>query len=235
MSEISWPPAYTLKRHARARHVKFKASSLHGLEVVVPLRFSLKHLPGIFEENRLWIEKRLLEIQAASLLDTHAMPDVLHLRALEQSWSIHYVKSDNKKLKLMVLHQQELVLVGDTTDTVLCKKLLSNWIKKQGHGYLVKLLNSVSEQTGLSYKSVSIRGQRSRWGSCTSDKAISLNFKLMFMPPELVKHIIIHELCHTLHMNHSAKFWRLVASFDPAWKQHCREVRRSEGLVPGWV
>ena len=233
-SEITWPPAYLLKRHARARHVKLKASPSHGLEIVVPTRFNLKNIPAILEENKLWIQKRLHEIQATIPKD-EGLPTVLHLRALNQSFIIHYLKSNNKKIKLFERHQGELVLMGDVTDHEQCKKILTIWIKRRAQLFLSQLLQTLSQETQLKFTEVVIRGQRTRWGSCSSSGLISLNYKLIFLPSHLTRHILIHELCHTIHLNHSAKFWRLVASFDAQWKAHNREIRQSENLVPYWI
>lgn len=232
----AWPPAYTLKKMPRARHVKLKASLRHGLELVVPMRFNQKNIPEILETNKAWIEKQLAKLQeqmqAANLT---VLPTEINLQALNQLWHIHYIQSDNKKLKLVLRPQQEIVLLGDIQDKKTCYKLLAKWIKEQAKQYLLSRLQTISLQTQLSYQSAAIRGQRSRWGSCSTAKVISLNYKLIFLPTSMVDHILIHELCHTIHMNHSTKFWRLVATFDPDWREYSKTVKRAEQLVPVWV
>jgi predicted metal-dependent hydrolase len=82
----------------------------------------------------------------------------------------------------------------------------------------------VSIQTSLPYNRVSIRGQKTRWGSCSSDKNINLNYKLLFLEPEFVKYIIIHELCHTIHLNHSREFWQLVGDFYPDYRDIRKQI-----------
>lgn len=233
---MTWPPAYTLKTNPRARHVRLKASIHHGLEIIVPERFNPKQLPEIIEINKLWIEKQLAKITLAlEKFDPQTLPPTLILAAINQTWKIIYIKSDSKKLRLFSRPQQELVLLGDIDNKTLCKKLLSAWLKKTAENYLVLRCEQLSAQTQLSYQQIFIRGQRSRWGSCSPTKTIHLNYKLLFLPANLVDHIILHELCHTVHLNHSAKFWRLVAKLDPQWKQHSRETRRAEKFVPAWV
>lgn len=229
---LAWPPPYTLKRHPRARHVKLKASLQDGLEIIVPLRFNQKNLIDILEKNKSWIEKRLLEIKSAIPL---SLPETISLASIDQVWRIFYINSANKRLQLVMRPQQELVLMGNIENKEKCYELLNQWVVQQAKTYLVNQLQQISEQTQLSFNNVVIRGQKSRWGSCTSKKNISLNYKLLFLPHELVRHILIHELCHTVHLNHSAKFWRLVASFDPQWKLHCRELRRAEKWIPAWI
>jgi len=232
----AWPPPYTLKKTPRARHIKLKASLRNGLELVVPMRFNQKNIPEILESNKPWIEKQLAklqeQIQAANLA---VLPHEINLQALNQIWQISYMQSDNKKLKLILRPQQEIVLLGDIQDKKTCYKLLAKWIKERAKQHLLARLKIISLQTGLSYHSATVRGQRSRWGSCSSAKVISLNYKLIFLPTAMVDHILIHELCHTIHMNHSTRFWRLVAKFDPDWREYSKTVKRAEQLVPLWV
>jgi predicted metal-dependent hydrolase len=232
---VIWPPDYSIKRHPRARHVKLKASAQHGLEIVVPVRFNQKQIPDILEKNKAWIERRLEEIQQrAHLKMIETLPNVIELRAINEKWKVEYIKSDNKILHLMARPSKELVLLGDIDDKERCKKLITNWVKVQAEIHLSLLLEKLSRDTRLSFGKVCIRDQRSRWGSCSADKSINLNYKLLFLPPELTTHIIIHELCHTIHLNHSPKFWRLVESFDPEYKQHNTAIKNADAWVPPW-
>jgi predicted metal-dependent hydrolase len=236
INSLSWPPIYTLKKSARTRHIKLKASARYGLELVVPLRFNQKTIPDILETNKQWIEKQLAKIQLElNTLNQQILPSEILLPLLNQSWRILYLKGDSKKLRLLINPNHELILFGNTDDKNNCKKLLNIWVKNQAKTFITERLAYLSQKTGLSYSSSTIRNQRSRWGSCSSNKSINLNFKLLFLPTPLVDHIIIHELCHTIHMNHSGKFWRLVASFDSNWKQHCRDTRQADKLIPAWA
>jgi predicted metal-dependent hydrolase len=90
-------------------------------------------------------------------------------------------------------------------------------------------------QSGFDYSRAVVRGQRTRWASCSGHGTISLNYKLLFLPAHLVGYILMHELCHTRHMNHAEKFWALVMSFEPACKSHDKELRKSWQLVPAWA
>jgi predicted metal-dependent hydrolase len=231
-----WPPAYTLKKSARARHVKLKASIRSGLELVVPLRFNAKHIPEILEANKPWIEKQLAKIHIEHYArQEHTLPDSITFPILNMEYKIEYIKSDNKKLQLLVRPQKELVLLGNTANKDICKKLLLTWVKQQAKLRIPLLLEEISREISLPFEHVIIRNQRTRWGSCTNKKIISLNFKLLFLPAVLVRHILIHELCHTEHMNHSTRFWRLVESFDPDWKSLSRQTRRADKFVPWWA
>lgn len=107
-------------------------------------------------------------------------------------------------------------------------------LPEKARGYLIPMLARLSKDTELEYRCVRIKWQRTVWGSCSSKGSINLSARLIFLPPELVRYVLIHELCHTKHLNHSASFWRLVASLEPAYRDREAVLHRTEHLVPGW-
>jgi predicted metal-dependent hydrolase len=113
--------------------------------------------------------------------------------------------------------------------------VLRRWLTRYAQQQLEPWLRRVSVETGLTFTQVTIRGQKSRWGSCSRRRTISLNYKLLFLPPHLVRHVLIHELCHTQHLNHSAKFWALVSQKEPAYRPARVELRSAWRSVPRWT
>lgn len=78
----------------------------------------------------------------------------------------------------------------------------------------------------LSYAGVSIRDQKSRWGSCSAKKHLSFNYRIVLLPPELADYLIVHELCHLAEMNHSARFWEMVRRVVPEYRERAKALRR---------
>lgn len=72
--------------------------------------------------------------------------------------------------------------------------------------------------TGGNYTSITIRDQKSRWGSCSSRGTLSFNYRLVFAPPKVLDYVVVHELCHLTHMNHSKDFWNMVETIMPEYK-----------------
>lgn len=231
MQEIAWPPPYQVRRHRRARSVKLRAEQHQGLMITVPYRFSMRELPGILEENKDWIIKQLSCIQLTASL---VLPDSVTFYSIQQTWKINYEPADHF-FKMTIHAPNELTLKGDQTDHQRCRKVLLHWIKKQSKLYLTAELQRISQETQLHYNELAIRGQKTVWGSCTSRKSISLNYKLFLLPAHLMRYVIVHELCHTTHLNHSTNFWSLVARFDPNYEQHRRELRQAERYIPAWI
>jgi predicted metal-dependent hydrolase len=233
---MTWPPLYTVKTHPRARSVKLKASLKKGLEIITPPRFNRNNIQDILEKNKSWIQKQLLKIQERlEHVKKDELPLEISLTAIQQQFSIQYIASDNKKLQLLLRpQQQEMVVIGNIQNKSLCKKLLTQWVKTQAEKWLTPIFQTISVETNLPYSKVSFRDQETRWGSCSSNKNINLNYKLIFLPFHVVRNIMIHELCHTVHLNHSQRFWKLVASFDPDWRKHAKEIRHPEIWIPFW-
>lgn len=228
---LEWPPPYKIKKHRKARHVKLRTAKSHGLEITVPYRFNLRDIPTILEDNKAWITKQLLQQQAQM---TEELPHTITLNVVNEDWTIQYMPC-RAKLELIQRPQREIVLVGAVEDKALCKEKLVTWLKQQASIHLIALLQQLSASTTLSFATTKVRDQQTLWGSCTVKKDISLNYKLIFLPRHLAAHVLIHELCHTQHLNHSDRFWRLVASHDPAWQEHRRALRRANQFIPGWV
>ena len=90
-----------------------------------------------------------------------------------------------------------------------------------------------AERIGVSYGRITIRHQRTRWGSCSTKGNLNFNCLLMLTPPEVIDYVIVHELCHRKEMNHSARFWALVAAVLPDYAQQKRWLREHGGVIIG--
>jgi hypothetical protein len=92
-------------------------------------------------------------------------------------------------------------------------------LKKEARNHLASLTEYWAEKIGVSYGRISIRGQKTRWGSCSSKGNLNYNYLLMLCPDEVAEYVVIHELCHRIHMNHSKDFWNKIEAFCPNYKQ----------------
>jgi predicted metal-dependent hydrolase len=115
------------------------------------------------------------------------------------------------------------------------RRLLRAWLKARVTLQLGLLLESLARETGLGFRRLAVRRQRTRWGSCSARGTISLNACLAFQRPAVVRYLLLHELAHTQHMNHSSRFWRLVARHEPDWRALDRELIAGWRNVPAWM
>jgi predicted metal-dependent hydrolase len=230
---------YILRISKKAKHVRFQVSVEKGLEVVVPKRFSPSQVPLLVEKNSQWIEQAFEKAKAFQGLigpgPVWQMPEEITLRALDLTWKVLTRRDDIKWVIVRETSAATLVVQGATDDAAACQIALKRWLTRKAEEHLLQWLKRVSDHAGLSYAAASIRQQQTRWGSCSSRRLISLNARLLFLPPNLVTYVLVHELCHAKHLNHSHRFWRLVEFYLPDYRKLDRQLRDGARYIPGWL
>jgi predicted metal-dependent hydrolase len=232
--------SYTLRISLKAKRVRIQVSVEKGLVVIVPKRFSPSRVPSLVEKNRRWIERAFEKAKAFHGPDRWVSdsqsPAQISLLALGQTWTVLFSRDDTKPVLVREMPATTTLLVqGSIGDEAAWPNALKKWLTQRAKENLIPWLKRVSDETELPYAGVSIRQQQTRWGSCSSRGSINLNARLLFLPPELVTYVLVHELCHTRHLNHSARFWRLVESYLPDYRQSDRQLRDVGRRIPGWL
>lgn len=231
-------PHYTVRESRRARYVRLRFSARGGLEVVVPAGFDLARIPALLSDKRSWIESTAERLQWDGRMVPHAgqlsLPSTLTLRAISETWDVAYRPGDARVL-LREHPDRRLTLHADPGDTARCQAALRRWLLHKGKRHLLPWLAAVSEELDLPFHSASVRGPSTRWGSCSARKTISLSYKLLFLPQHLVRHVLVHELCHTVHLDHSPRFWALVARAEPELLHRRSELADAWRHVPSWL
>lgn len=227
-----WPPVYRVRKSPRAKYLQLKICPQEGLEVVVPYRFGHYDVESFLLTHRVWIEKKLKIFNKKNQTST-GIPSQIRLLMANECWQIETLPAVGRT-KIITRPDSTLIVMGNIENTLECQTLLNKWLRKKAQMMLIPLLDSIAREIGLPYQKISIRAQKTRWGSCDSNKNISLNCKLIFLPLHLVRYIIIHELCHTRHLNHSKRFWALVAKFDPHFAHHRREINQLNREMGCW-
>jgi hypothetical protein len=120
-------------------------------------------------------------------------------------------------------------------DTDQARQKLKDWLKQAAQERLTPPLVKLARDLNYSIERVAIRCQRTRWGSCSTRGTVSLNCSLVFLRPEVVQYLFVHELAHLKHMNHSPAFWRLVQTLEPDYRRLDRELLAGWRTVPLWV
>jgi len=230
---------YTIRRSPRARHVWLRFTGSGELVVVVPRRFDMRRVPGVIDSNREWIQRAVTRVaarrEASADVDVCALPARIHLRAIGREWTVEYRATGATRMTAAERSDSRLVVTGATGDVEACRAALVRWMSRVAKRHLVTRLRETAADAGLTVGRVAIRSQRTRWASCSKSGTISLNLRLLFVAPELVSHVMLHELCHTVRMDHSRKFWALLERYDPDWHEHRRRLRAEWKSVPGWL
>jgi hypothetical protein len=152
-------------------------------------------------------------------------PQQLELIAINRTLSVTYTKTALKGIKLLPTPSQ-LAIMGNIDDWEKVRKKLIQYLKQTAFLHFEPWLFRLSAEIKLPIKSLRIRHMRSRWGSCDRDGNICLNSELLFLPPELVQHVMLHELCHRKYMSHGPRFWGLLNRFDENCEGHKKALRK---------
>jgi len=235
-TNLSIPP-YSIRESPRAKRVILRISAHGRVEVVVPHGFNPKKVDQIVKGKKAWIEKTLKKIKKPGTESgpSPSLPESIALTAVDKVVAVLYQPQETNSLKLLYSGDSIVRIVGRVGQADVCRFLLRKWLRHQGRIYLLPWLEETGSRLGLSYQRAQVRGQKSKWGSCSSRGTVSLNFKLLFLSKELAQYVLIHELVHTRHLNHSRSFWDLVAQYEPNYRKREAELKRAGAYVPAWV
>ena len=224
---------YTLRESHRAKRVLLKVG-VNGLEVIVPKRFGKRRLPGILEANREWIERELQKVKESPSL---VAPECIDLSAIGERWRVNYQSppTSDGRFSVEETASNQLLVEGDVDQVRGVSSVLTQWLHLKAHAHLDPWLREVSQEVDIPFQKATVRGQTTRWGSCSKSGNISINRSLLFLPKHLVRHVFLHELCHRRQLNHSPDFWRLLHQLAPGWEDLEVELKKANRYVPRWV
>jgi len=224
---------YTLRRSARAKRMSLRLNDKGDLTLVLPRfvpeiagkAFVLSHAP--------WIQKQRSKIA----LKVHHYADQEFktgdgLIFFDQKFYTievcHWNKSQRRfKLKGRTLELQVPKLKSQ--DAIEC--LVEKFYREQARIYLTERSEYFAAQLNTSFNDLRIKNTKSRWGSCSSKKNLNYNWRIMMAPKEIIDYLVVHEVCHLKEMNHSARFWNLVASLNPDFSVHKQWLREHQARL----
>jgi hypothetical protein len=205
---------YTVRRSERARRVRITVDAARGVEVVVPRRAGEREAAAAVAELRPWIERRVADLQrvqatVAARGDTVPyLGETLALRPEHGRSRVHRRGS------------QLLVPAGDHLPA------LERWYRRAARDEIAPRLDRACARAGTSYERLTIRGQRTRWASCSRSGAMSFNWRLLLAPEPVLDYVVWHEVCHLEVMDHSPRFWALLARHCPDYRERARWLKR---------
>lgn len=226
-----------IERKPFRRSVSIHITPQQGIRVRAGLRVQKEFIEKFLLAKEKWIEKNLLKFEEHQknkrkliLKNSQSVPflgierkikfsitllktafasidaDVLNIHIPRNMWSHDYVNNE---------HPQYLKQVRDL-------------YKREAIKYITQRIQYWSEKMNLKPKELKFREQRTRWGSCSSKGVINMNWRLIIFKPEIIDYVIVHELAHLVHMNHSQHFWQIVESQIPHRKQIEKELKKVE-------
>ena len=219
---------YTFRRSLRAKRVRLEVRPQTGLTVVVPHSYKLGKLHKLLKSKERWISNNLVKYSHFKSLSDK--------KDLQSGDAAPYLGKDLKLVKRenhssaggVMLEDNKLVVNQGLFKNGILELALEQWYRTEAAKLISQRADKLSSKMGISYKRITIRGQKTRWGSCSRKKNLSFNWKLMMAPEPVIDYVIIHELAHLKEMNHSKKFWELVANYCPKWREHKKWLKQHE-------
>jgi predicted metal-dependent hydrolase len=214
---------YRVRRSPRARHARIHVDG-QGVEVIVPRRFPEREVEPLVREKQAWIERTLTRMETARA--EFPPPQ------LEDGGSVPYL---GRRLALRVRVEggrlrSHVACRGGTLHVVLggqpLRDALEAWYRRRARAEVATRLDAAAARAGVTYAGLSIRGQRTRWASCSSSGAMSFNYCLLLAPPDILDYVVEHEVAHLEVPDHSPRFWALLASRSPQYREHEAWLRR---------
>lgn len=192
------------------KNLSFKLDSNGELIVYAPKDISIEYIEKILISKEKWIISNSNKIKRANINNC----DGVYFLGKKFHSEIELSNSND-----IYIEKDKIVIKTNNVETEYIKGLLSNWYKVQADSIIKKRVDELSKKYNLFPSKVIIKNQKTRWGSCNSNKEIRLNWRLVLMPYYVMDYIIIHELCHIKYMNHSKDFWNLVEKYDKNYKE----------------
>lgn len=224
-------PYVQVRRHPRARRLSIRVHAGGRVVVVVPRRNSARSVEAFINEHRDWIIRTSQQLSPAEPL---ALPSRVELPAIGRSFMLDYAGTPERRVR-WAERGDTLVLNACSQDAPASMAVLRDWLLAQARRHGPAQVAAVAAETGLAPARLQFRLQRTRWGSCSSRGTVSLNACMLFLQGPLLRYLLLHELCHLRHMNHSRRYWELVARFEPDYRALDRELDAAWRRVPAWV
>lgn len=228
-------PAFAVRRSTRAKRLTIKVYPGGRVEVVVPRRVRPAEVQAFVRENTAWIRDAREAFASDQPADAAALPKTVPLTAIGRKVAVRYRNVPGRAAVDYRYEDSQLTLSGRVTDEALCVTALKRWLAEVARREFEPTLGSLARLMNTPYRKIQVRAQRTCWGSRSSSGTISLNLCLLFLEPEVVRYLMIHELCHGRHMNHSRRFWKLVGSYEPDYQRLDRELTEGWRRVPSWI
>lgn len=208
-----------VRESRRARTLRLTVGPGRPPEVVVPARIRRQAVDEFLSSRQGWLADKLASLRAASLRP-RALPALCG--SVWLAGQPVPVIHDPTGRAGAGLRDGRLVVSGARTDA---PAAIERWYRREARERLAHAARREAPRLGVHFQALSVRDQRTRWGSCSCKGGLSFSWRLVVAPPSVLDYVVVHELCHVREFNHSRTFWRLVESARPDWRDDARWLR----------
>lgn len=216
-------PEIQITRNVRSTRLRLRVDQTQ-IRLTAPVFCSKRQIQSFIDQSEQWLIETWQKQQEKIIQIDKTLPQTLSVFNLDRPLEIIYKTQKH----CFILNSQHQLLISDRQPEIYLKAFVIDYAKQ----YLPLYLNELSQSSGLSYAKCSIRQPKTRWGSCSAKHDIMLNAGLVLFAQEVTRYVCVHELAHTKHFDHSARFWSLVETHDQNFKQHRKILKTT--LMPWW-
>jgi len=220
--------SYRLERRKGRRKVSLFMQPELGLLVRAPRRFPLREVEAVLREEEDWIRRQLAwreEWLRRHPPRSYAGGETLPL--LGEDWVLEPRREAGRRRARVLAREGRLIL--ELPPEADAREVLEAWLRRLARRLVLARVEHWSALVGRRPVSITLRDTTSRWGSCSAEGNISINWKLVMAPAEALDYVVVHELCHLLHPNHSSAFWGEVERHMPGYRRPRRWLRDGRG------
>lgn len=198
----------------KKKNISIKIGIDRNILVTAPEFLSQEEVIRIVSTKEKWIINKFKEIRASDIMkNDFRYENGENFWYLGEKYILDINIDESVKSTYIVINKNKLILKTNTNSKALIKLSLQNWYRERALEVIGERTTYYSKITGLVPSKIIVKDQKSRWGSCNSKKEIRFNWRLIMVPLDVIEYVIIHELCHIKHMNHSKEYWDLVSKY----------------------
>jgi predicted metal-dependent hydrolase len=190
-----------------------------SVTVRAPLKVSAKAIEEFVVKHADWVEKKQVEVTNIAPEKTKQYQAGERFLFLGQEYPLEIVKGATKKLVL------EDTFKFSESEQKNAEVLFRNWYRRQAAKIIGERVASFAKQYQIDIEPIRITSAKTRWGSCSSKNKLSFSWRLVMTPLDIIDYVVIHELAHIVHHNHSKRFWNLVGKWMPDYKERRKRLR----------
>ena len=238
MTALAFPFSVRERVHPTARHIRISVNAAGEVLLTIPRQATKADARAFLASRVDWVQAQLIKLRsqaprAASRAPAWDGSDVLPLRGIEVP--LRWMRASVARPQTRIAATGIEVFAPSSTRTELLTRTLKLALMREARLEAEDLLNFEAHRLGLQWRTLRIGDARAQWGSCTRDGTVSLSWRLLLAPPEVFRYVVIHELCHLPHPDHSPRFWGLVAQRMPDFASHRDWLKRCGSGLHRWL
>jgi predicted metal-dependent hydrolase len=197
----------------------------HGLTVSAPWRSSERRIVGVIRDAEAWVLKKL-DVWSALPARAQSWMQGDKVRYLGRDLSLDLTQDAIATLATLQDGDRLQIALADPAHTDSVKAAVVKWYRRHAQSNFAGRIGELASRLDLPTPRLFLSSARTRWGSCNVKREVRLNWRLIQAAQPTIDYVVVHELAHLIEMNHSRRFWKLVASVCPHYREACAELNR---------